>query len=83
MTVLSGFRQQKQTDRRCEKKVKFYYTSGDAKKLARATTYKVSFQHGYMFFFFCLRQEIQEIHYERKVACFQALEHEIQKVVMA
>jgi len=36
------------------KKVKFYYTSGDAKKLARATTYKVSFQHGYMFFFFCL-----------------------------
>ena len=65
------------------KKVKFYYTSGDAKKLARATTYKVSFQHGYMFFFVCLRQEIQEIHYERKVACFQALEHEIQKVVMA
>ena len=27
------------------KKVKFYYTSGDAKKLPRATTYKVSFQH--------------------------------------
>ena len=44
MTVLSEFKQQKQTDRRCEKKVKFYYTSEDAKKLARATTYKVSFQ---------------------------------------
>ena len=52
MTVLSEFKQQKQTDRRCEKKVKFYYTSEDAKKLARATTYKVSFQHGYMFFLF-------------------------------
>jgi pyrimidine deaminase RibD-like protein len=55
-------------------------TAVDAEVHARATTYKSFFPTRiYVFFELCDKESTMK----EKTACFQALEHEIQRVVMA